>query len=241
MAEAIPIGPTAYALAGYLALQLLLNVIIRLSLRRKGALAVQALTATFWSSIINALYFLVAAVMLHIYGYAPNRSEPNHNYLLLALVGIPLGPVLWYLTTLGRKAGLSLFGRGGLIAAEDAILSVPPEPRYIGWGVINLAVIQPTGRELFMRGALLPTVLQTTGWPLAIAASLVVELLLKLNVAWALQTISYTLAMCLLYYATGTALSGLVAASISGAIQSAVLIRIGLRQASEETSGHKSS
>ncbi len=234
MGEAIPIGPTVYALAGYLVLQVLLNLIIRARLRRKGALAIHALTATFWSSVVNALYFMVAAIVLHIYGFAPNSENPDHNYLLLALTGIPLGPFLWYFTTMGRKAGQSIFGRGGLIAAEEAILSVPPEARYIGWGVMNLAVIQPLGRELFMRGALLPTLLLGTTWPLAFAATLVVELLLRLNVTWALQTMVYTLALCGMYYATGTALTGLVAASISGVIQAAVLIRIGLRQVEAE-------
>lgn len=230
MEHPYPLLPLLYVLAGYLLLQILLNLLIALLLRRVGRRAVHALLATFWSGVINALYFIVAAVLLHVWEAVPNRDPPP-GVGWYALAGLPLGAGLWYLTTLARKLGRALFGRGELIAAEDAILRVPPHPRYLAWGVLNLTLIQPAGRELFLRGAFLPAVVLTFGWGGAVAATLVVELLLRLNVVWALQTLTYALVMCGLFYMTGGALTGLVAAAVSGLIHGMMLAHIGFREA----------
>ena len=235
--QPIPLQPSLLALAGYLVLQVLINLVLSAVLRRRGMKPGELLVSTFWASVANAVYFLVAAILLHINGYAPNRDEPRSDYLLLALLGIPLGPLLWYLAVMGRKLGNALFGRSGLVAAEDAILSVPPQPRYIGWGVINLAVIQPLGRETFFRGALLPTIGISFGWPMAITATLVIELLLRLNISWFFQVAVYVLCVSGLYIVTGTALTGLVAASVAGLLQAVVLLRVAgrARDAQAET------
>jgi hypothetical protein len=224
--DRIPLVPMLIALAGYLVLQLVLNLLSALYLRGKEPEARNVLKATFWAGVVNALYFTTAAVLLHILRAAPNRP-PHHNYGLLALLGVPIGPVLWYATAWGRKIGLALFGRGELVAGEDAVLRVPPSDRYIGWGIVNLAVLQPLGRELFLRGAFLPTVALTFGWGWAVAATLIVELLLRMNIVWVFQTLIYALIMCGLFISTGTALTGLVAAGVSGAIQGLVLFKLG--------------
>jgi hypothetical protein len=224
--SAIPLTPMLIALGAYLALQLLQNLILMLYLSRAKRTAKHMLAGTFWAGVVNALYFITAAVVLHITGYAPNYP-PHDNYWLLAGLGLVLGPLLWYVCTLGRKLGLALFGKSELIAAEDAVLRAPPEVRYIGWGIINLWLLQPLGRELFLRGAFFPAVLTAFGWPWAIAATLVVELLLRLNIVWLFQTLIYALFMCALYLLTHCALSGFVAASVAGLIQAVVLLRLG--------------
>jgi hypothetical protein len=214
------------ALGGYLALQLLLNLILAWYLARRGRTASHMLAGTFWAGVINAVYFTTTAVLLHVWSLAPNYP-PHHNYPLLALLGLPLGPLLWFIGTGGRKLGLALFGKGELIASEDAILRVPPAPRFIGWGIVNLAALQPLGRELFLRGAFFPSVIEHFGWAWAIAATLVIELLLRLNVVWLFQTLAYALFMSALYLLTHSALTGLVAAAVAGLVQASVLLRLG--------------
>jgi hypothetical protein len=76
-----------------------------------------------------------------------------------------------------------------------------------------------------MRGMLLPAVVRHMGWGWGIAATLIVEMLLRLNIAWVFQTLLYALVMCALYYLTGAALCGLTAAMTVGVIQAAVLLR----------------
>lgn len=223
---AVPLTPLLAALGAYLALQVLLNLVLAWYLSRRGRTASHMLAGTFWASVINAVYFTVAAVLLHVWSLAPNYP-PHQDYPLLALLGLPLGPLLWYLTTLGRKLGLALFGKGELIASEDAVLRVPPAPRFIGWGILNLCALQPLGRELFMRGAFFPSVIEHFGWGWAVAATLVIELLLRLNVVWLFQTLFYALAMCGLFLLTHSALTGLVAAAVAGLIQAVVLLRLG--------------
>lgn len=224
--RALPLTPLLIVLGAYLALQIALNTILALVLARRGRSAVQILSGTFWASVINAVFYITAAVLMHLWRFTP-RYPPHTNYGLLALLGIPLGPVLWWAVTLGRKLGLALFGRGDLIASEDAILRVPPAPRYIGWGIMNLFALQPLARELFLRGVFLPSVFEHFGWLWAVAATLVIELLLRLNIVWLFQTLIYALILCGLFIATHSALTGLVAASIAGLIQAAVLLRLG--------------
>lgn len=225
-AGAIPLQPMLFALGVYLALQLLLNLALMLYLARTKRTAAHLLAGTFWAGVINAVYFVIAAAVLHIQGFAPNYP-PHANYPALAGLGLVLGPLVWYCTTLGRKLGLALFGKSELIAAEDAVLRAPPAPRFIGWGIVNLWLLQPLGRELFLRGAFLPAVIETFGWGWAVAASLVIELFLRLNIVWVFQTLIYALLMCALYLLTGSALTGLVAASVSGLVQALVLLRLG--------------
>ena len=47
-----------------------------------------------------------------------------------------------------------------------------------------------------MRGVFFPSVLEHFGWAWAIAATLVIELLLRLNIVWLFQTLVYAFAMC---------------------------------------------
>lgn len=220
-----PLTPMLLALGAYLALQVLLNLVLMLYLARGRRTPQFILAGTFWAGLVNALFFITAAVLLHIWGHAPNYA-PHQNYGLLALLGLPLGPAVWYVTTLGRKLGLALFGKGELIAAEDAVLRAPPAEHFIGWGVINLWLLQPCGRELFLRGSFFPAVIENFGWVWAVAATLVIELLLRLNIVWVFQTLAYALCMCALYLATHSALTGLVAASVAGLIQAVVLLRL---------------
>jgi membrane protease YdiL (CAAX protease family) len=206
----------------------LLNLGLRFWLVRTKKQAIHALTATFWSGVFNALYFIVVSVLLHVWKLAPDK-HPEYSFGLLALIGIPAGVLLWYLSTLARKAGLELFGRGDIVAAEDAILRVPPDMRYLTWGVLNLALIQPLGRELFMRGVFLPVLLSQYGlWP-ALGITLVVEFFLRMNIVWLFQTALYSLAMGLMYYYSGSALSGLVAACIAGLLHGSALAYMGMR------------
>ena len=219
----------AYSILGYIVLQILLNIGLRAWLVRTKKKAIHALIATFWSGVFNALYFITLAVLLHIWDLAPN-GEPRQNYAMLALLGVPLGALLWYLLTIARKAGLELFGRGDIVAAEDAILRVPPDLRYVVWGILNLAFIQPLGRELFMRGVFFPVLLAHYGlWPAA-GITVFIEFFLRMNIVWLFHTAIYGLAMCLLFYYTGTALTGLVAASIAGLLHGSALAYMGQRE-----------
>lgn len=231
MGQTLPLIPLLAFLGGYFVLQIGLNLIAGLILCRATNRALTALRLTFTSTIINALYFITAAVLLHVYGWAPN-NPPKANYGWLALIGLPLGLLLWYAAAWGRKLGLSLFGRSELIPAEDAALHIaarpgsPLNPRFIGWGVVNLVVLQPLGRELFLRGAFLPAVAEQLDWVWAVAATLLVELLLRLNVVWLFQTLAYSLVVCAAFILTGSALSGLIAAAVSGLIHALALVYI---------------
>ena len=112
------LNPLLWPLAGYLVLQILLNLSVARILVRKGQKPQYALVATFWCGVINALYFIVVAVLLHIWQLVPSADKPSGNYGFQALLGLPAGAALWYVTTLGRKLGKALFGKSELIAAE---------------------------------------------------------------------------------------------------------------------------
>jgi len=239
MRDATTLLPLLAFLGGYFVLQLVLNIIAGFFIQRSANRAITAVKAAFASTIVNALYFITAAVLLHVCRWVPN-TPPKSNYGWLALGGLAYGFAVWYFTTQGRKLGIGLFGRAELIPAEDAALHIAARPgtplseRYFGWGVVNLAVLQPLGRELFMRGALLPAVAVEFGWLWAIAAAVLIELMLRLNVVWMFQTLAYSLLMCGMFYLTGSALTGLVAAAVSGLIHGLALIYISGRRRSVE-------
>lgn len=231
----MPSAPLAvlYVLAGYFALQLALNLSVRSLAQRSANRPLTALKGSFWSSYINALYFIVAAILLHYYNIAPNRGLGPHT-LWWALGGVPLGVVLWYLSAKARGLGVQLFGPSNLVSGEDAILRFPPAPQYLIWGVANQALVQPLGRELFMRGAFLPIAIDHFGWGWAVGATLLVELVPRLNVVWLPLTLLYSLSMCLLFYVTGGALCGLITAAVCGLIHSVVVAYIAARESSTE-------
>jgi hypothetical protein len=222
-----------YVLLGYFALQVVLNLTVRSLAQRSPQRAVTALTGSFWASVVNALYFIVAAVLLHLWKVAPNRPLPAHVWWW-ALAALPLGAGLWYLSAKARGLGISLFGKSNLVAGEDAILRFPPDPSYLTWGVANQALLQPLGRELFMRGVFLPVAVQHYGWGWGIAATLLVELVPRLNVVWLPLTLLYCGTMCLLFYVTGGALTGLLAAAVSGLLHSVGLAALARREASRD-------
>ena len=235
MQPEVPLAPYLYALGGYLALQILLNALLRQSIARRKDRAVAMLTGTFWAGLANGLYFVAAAIVLNILGAAPTATEIPANFWWLVLAGLPAGAGLWYLSVQARKLGLALFGDGELIASEDAILRLPPHPRYITLGLVNQVLIQPLGREAFFRAALFPTVAAmaarnstpVAGWLWAILIIIVLELMLRLNIVWVFQTLVYSITLCLLYLMTGSALTGLVAAMTAGALHGVALVYIG--------------
>ncbi len=159
---ATPLAPLAgigWSLTGYLVLQLALNLInvryVRSAEPRRRPLAL--IICAFWSGVANALFFIAAAVVLRILGLVDN-SAPAPGLAGRALLGLLIGPLLWYWLVLARGLGRRLFGVGELISADEAILRAPPSLNYVSWGVINLALVQPLGRELFVRGVFLATV-----------------------------------------------------------------------------------
>ena len=229
--QELPLEPLAYTLLGYFVLQILLNFLVAALRRRSKQPQLVLLLGAFWSGFVGALYFVVAAVLLHIFELAPNTDTPPAGMLWWGLAGLPLGVLLWYVQAMARRLGLMIFGLSQLVAAEDAILRIPPRPSYLSWGLINLALIQPLGRELFMRGVFLPVVALNLGWAWAVGTSLVIELLLRLNVVWLFATVVYVLLMCTLFYLSGNALCGLVAAAVAGLIHGLALIQFGLKQA----------
>ncbi|MDQ3022925.1 MAG: hypothetical protein M3R04_00870 [bacterium] len=220
----IELTAIAWSLVGYVGLQVLLNVLSMLRHSRAKNKPLNILVSAFQANVLNALYFIALAIGLRISGLIETR-EPPAGLWLHALIGVPLGFPLWYLLTQARKLGLALFGRSDLALAEEAIVRHAPTPRLQSWGVMNLIVIQPLGHELFMRGLFLPVVVRHMGWGWGIAATLLVELLLRLNIVWVYQTLVYALAMLGLFYYSGAALVGLTAAMTAGAIQAAVLLK----------------
>jgi hypothetical protein len=218
-----------YALVGYLVLQVALNTFNTWLVRRSSTRLATILKAAFWSGVANALYFLTLAVVLRATHLVETR-EPPAGLWLHALLGVPVGVVLWFVLTIARKAGRELFGRGELALAEEAMLTAAPNPRYLSWSLINLITLQPLGRELFLRGLFLPVAVRHFGWGWAIGATLLIELLLRLNVAWVFQTVVYSLSMVGLFYLTGSAMLGLTAAMTAGAIQGAVLLKQRVRR-----------
>jgi uncharacterized membrane protein len=239
MGQAYPLAPYIYALAGYLVLQVALNIILRIHIKRSANRARAMLVSTFWAGALNAVYFIAAAVWLHAIDAAPNASVIPANLWAYALIGIPTGALVWYISVMARKLGLAIFGGGELIASEDAILRVPPSPRYIAFGMVNIALLQPISRELFLRGAFFPAVSMTiaqdtsplAGWLWGIACTMVIELLLRLNIVWIFQTLAYALVMCVTYLMTGNALAGTVAAVVAGLLHGVALAYIGQKEA----------
>jgi hypothetical protein len=232
--QELPLEPLAYTLLGYFVLQILLNFLVAALRRRSQHPQLLLLLGAFWSGFGGALYFVVAAVLLHIFDLAPNTETPPAGMLWWGLAGLPLGILLWYLQAMGRRLGLMIFGLSQLVAAEDAILRIPPHPRYVSWGLINVAAIQPLGRELFMRGVFLPVVALNLGWTWAVGTTVVIELLLRLNVVWVFATLLYVLMMCTLFYLSGNALCGLIAAAVAGLIHGLALMQLGFRRVERE-------
>jgi hypothetical protein len=233
-----PLAAVLSALGAYLLLQVVLNylnlrAVLRVPRERRPLALV---VAAFWSGIANAAYFAVAAIVLRVQGYvaAPFVSPESGGLWAHLGLGLVLGPLLWYWTTLARGAGRRLFGAGEIAGAEEAILRSPPGMHYVVLGVLNLFLFQPLGRELFIRGVLLAVVQRelalrhspSDGWPLAIALMLLVDVLLRLNVVWLFATLTHGLIMAALYYYTGDALAGLLASMIAGLIQAVVQLRL---------------
>lgn len=231
--DRLPLIPLVYAVAGYFLFQALLSITIRLLLRRKLVSKIFMLTGSFWAGVAGALYLVVVSAVLHIRGLAPNAVEQPVHQLWWGLAGLPLGVVLWYLQVTARRLGIAVFGPSQLIAAEDAILTLLPHPRYLGWGLVNLAAIQPLGRELFMRAVFLPAAALNFGWGWAVGAVLVIELWMRMNVVWLFANTVYVLAMCGLFYLSGSALCGLVAASAAGLLHGIALSYMAAKAARE--------
>lgn len=220
-----------YALSGYLLLQVMLNLIILRMLRRSGRDPRKALTATFWSGVINACYLGACGWALWRSG-VDSVARPEWPLAQCIGLGVAAGIGLWWVCAWARKLGLGLFGKARLIAAEDAILRVPPARWYVGTGILNLSLVQPFGRELFFRGAMLPLLAAGFGWPIALAAVLLVELLLKLNVVWVFAVIANTLILSGLYYITGSVITCISAAVIAGFIHALALNRVTMHRRS---------
>lgn len=225
MPQSAGITGLTYALSGYLLLQVALNLLLARLLTRLGRNPRHALTATFWSGVVNAVYLGGCGVAL--YGLAEPTPHIRIPLYFTIPGGLLLGVALWYITVLARKLGLELFGRGRLIAAEDAILALPPRPAYVWFGLANLALLQPVGRELFFRAAMLPLLAAGYGWPIAVVAVLVVELLLKLNVVWVFAVCAHSLLLSGLYYATGSVAACIATAATAGLIHGLALNRAG--------------
>jgi hypothetical protein len=220
----VELTAVAWALVGYVGLQVALNLLSMYRVPRAANQSSAVLINAFQANVLNALYFLGLAVALRLAGLIETR-EPPPNLWLHALLGVPLGIPLWYVLTYARKVGQALLGRGDLALAEEAIIRHAPTPRLRSWGLMNLIVIQPFGHELFMRGLLLPVVVRHLGWGWGIGATLIVELLLRLNIVWVFQTAAYALAMVGLFYLSGSAMLGLTAAMMAGTLQAAVMLR----------------
>ncbi len=224
-----------YAISGYLLLQVALNMVLVRMLRARGSDPRLALVATFWSGVINACYLGACGYLL--LGSVDRGAQETWPLYYTLPAGLATGVVLWYVAVLARKLGIELFGKGKLIAAEDAILAVPPRPAYVWYGLGNLALLQPFGRELFFRGAMLPLVAAGYGWPLAVGAVLLVELLLKLNVVWVFAVTAQSLILGGLYYATGSVAACILAAAIAGLVHGLALNRISqIKRSGQETS-----
>lgn len=226
----------ALPLLVYLLLQIGLNLLILRRLRGSENKARTAITGAFWASFVNSLYFFAAAVLLRTAGGVSTTAPPEDQTLLWHFaLGLGLGLPLWLLLTWMRKFGQALYGRGEVVFAEEAILRHPPSPRYAGFGIANLALTAPLGREIFFRGLMLPVLAQAVGWAWAIAGIAVFEVLMRLNVSWLYQNLAYTLVMCGLFYLTGDATCGLGAAMVAGLAQALVLLRLAIRAQRERT------
>lgn len=225
-----PAAVFALPLLVYLLLQIGMNLLILRRLHASENKARTAITGAFWASFANGLYFLAAAVLLRSAGGVESGPPtPERTLLWQFLLGLALGFPLWLLLTWTRKFGQALYGRGDVVFAEEAILRHPPSPRYAGLGIANLAITAPLGRELFFRGLMLPVLAESVGWAWAVTGIAVFELLMRLNVAWLYQNLSYTLLMCGLFYLSGNAACGLGAAMLSGLLQALVLLKLAMR------------
>jgi hypothetical protein len=225
----------AWPLLVYLLLQIGMNLLILRRLRTSPNKARTAILGSFWASFANGIFFVMLSVLLRTLGGLVTSEPPSGSVIgLHALLGLALGLPLWYLLTLTRKFGHALFGRGEVVFADEVVLRHPPSPRLAGFGIANLLIVQPFGRELFFRGLMLPVLAEAVGWGWALTGIAVFELLMRLNVAWLYQNLAYTLVMGGLFYLTGDAVAGLGAAVVSGFVQALVLLRLHLRARDEQ-------
>jgi len=180
--------PLTWGLAAYFALQIMLNLRLRLIPAAAPDRHELLLRSAFANSVINSLFFLGLACILLLAALVPQPALPSPLWLWL-LGSLPAGVMLWALQVRLLGIGRRLFGKSSFVQPADHLLRNPQDLGQLNRAALYISLLQPLGHELFFRACFLGLLQQVFGiWP-AVLGTAIVELLLRLNPPWALSVL----------------------------------------------------
>lgn len=180
--------PLAWGLAAYFVMQILLNLRLRFIPRNAPNRQASLLSAAFGNGVANSIFFMVLACWLILAGLVPRPVLPQPLWLWLP-GSILAGTVLWAIQIRTRGIGQRLFGGSAFVQPAEYLLRQPADLAQLNRAAIYISLLQPLSHELFFRACFLSLMHAVFGfWP-AIISTATIELLLRLNPAWALSII----------------------------------------------------
>ncbi|MCB1216489.1 hypothetical protein KDL44_03810 [bacterium] len=211
--------PLAWSLGAYFLLQVMLNLRLRGIPRNAADSRSRLLSAAALNGLLNALFFIAVSAYLIITGKVPAPALPQPLWLWL-LGSIPAGLLLWGLRLRMRGLGQRIFGGSAFLDPAEQLLREPGSLSTLNRSALQLGLLEPLGHELFFRACCLALMQSVYGsWP-AILATAIVELLLRLNPAWALSVLVSSAALSGLALAGGGPLATVCTAIVAGFLQS---------------------
>ena len=222
--------PLAWTLGAYFLLQIILNLRLRGIARLKQDRSVRLLRSTFANSVINSLFFIAAALLLIFLGLVPQPALPSPAWPWL-LASLPAGLFLWALRIRLLGIGQRISGGSAFVQPAEHLLRNPGDLGQLNRAAMQISLLEPLGNELMFRACFLALMNQIYGmWP-AILATAVVELLLRLNPAWALAVLGSSLLLSAVSLLGGGPLASVCTALVAGFLHSYITAYQALRAA----------
>jgi hypothetical protein len=221
--------PLAWGLAAYFLLQILLNLRLRSIPRNAEKRRSLLLNAAFGNGVANALYFAALSCLLILAGLVPAPALPQPLWLWL-LCSIPAGAVLWAVQIRMRGIGQRLFGSSAFVQPAEVLLRQPTDLAQLNRAALYISLLQPLSHELFFRACFLSLMHAAVGfWP-AILSTAIVELLLRLNPAWALSVLVSSSLLSGIALAGGGPLTTICVALVAGFLHAYITAYSALRR-----------
>ena len=205
----------AWCLGAYFLLQVLLNLRLRGIARGNAAGRERLLQAAAANGLINSLFFIAVSLWLMLAGHVPMPQLPQPLWAWL-LGALPAGLLLWGLRMRLIGLGRRMFGGSAFVLPAEQLLRNPSDLGVINRSVLQLSLFEPLGHELFFRGCVLALMLEIYGLGPALLATAILELLLRLNPAWALSVLVGSLALSWMAQAGGGPLATICTAMVAG-------------------------
>ncbi len=197
----------AIILGGYLLIQVVFNGIRVLRGNRKA----NAIRTGFLATLISYLWLVIAVLTVSVaFGYQLPVDKPGiYPDILLIIFGFLLVFLVllidfYFRMVVKRKLGLQLF-----VDAEEALFLLPSTLGTWEIAFFNFAVLKPFAYELFLRGMMLPTIVEMTGaWSIGVsyltaaAVTCVVEFLLKPAPDRVISTILVSVMLTIIFLAS---------------------------------------